>query len=765
MNTHHVLGALVLLVSSASSLAVETTGIPQDQVKERNAFIADLMKKMTIDEKIGQLNLVTVGPDYQKEAIMADIRAGKVGGVFNTVTKPDIRRMQDQVKESRLKIPPFYAYDVVHGQRTIFPISLGLAASWDMQAVNTSARISALETAADGLNMTFSPMVDITRDPRWGRVSEGFGEDTYLTSRLAHEMVTGYQGKDPSAPDAVMANVKHYALYGAVEGGREYNTVDMSLTRMFNDYMPPYKAAVDAGAGGVMVALNSVNGIPATSNTWLLKDILRDDWQFKGLTVSDHGAIGGLVKHGVAEDDRQAAAMALKAGVDMDMADNMYGKYLKGLLADGLVSQQDIDRAVRDVLAAKWDMGLFVDEYRHLGPQSSDPADTNAESRLHRTEAREVARTSLVLLKNTNDTLPLQKKGTIAVIGPLADSKRDVMGSWSAAGKAAQAVTVLQGMKDVLGDKGTLLYARGANITDDQGMVDFLNSYDKQVINDPRKPQDMIDEAVKTAEKSDVVVAVVGEAQGMAHEASSRSDISIPQSQRDLLKALKATGKPLVIVLMNGRPLTLTWENDISDAMLETWFAGTEGGHAIADVLFGDYNPSGKLPMTFPRSVGQIPLYNSVLNTGRPFNPQHPDKYTTRYFDITNGPLFPFGYGLSYTRFSVSDVSLSSTTMDAKHPLTASVTVKNTGKVSGATIVQLYLQDVTASISRPVKELKNFEKITLQPGEEKTVTFAINERDLRFYNDKLKWASEPGKFNVFVGLDSQDVKKTSFLLK
>jgi len=351
------------------------------------------------------------------------------------------------------------------------------------------------------------------------------------------------------------------------------------------------------------------------------------------------------------------------------------------------------------------------------------------------------------------------------VIGPLADSKRDVMGSWSAAGKAAQAVTVLQGMKDVLGDKGTLLYARGANITDDQGMVDFLNSYDKQVINDPRKPQDMIDEAVKTAEKSDVVVAVVGEAQGMAHEASSRSDISIPQSQRDLLKALKATGKPLVIVLMNGRPLTLTWENDISDAMLETWFAGTEGGHAIADVLFGDYNPSGKLPMTFPRSVGQIPLYNSVLNTGRPFNPQHPDKYTTRYFDITNGPLFPFGYGLSYTRFSVSAVSLSSTTMDAKHPLTASVTVKNTGKVSGATIVQLYLQDVTASISRPVKELKNFEKITLQPGEEKTVTFAINERDLRFYNDKLKWASEPGKFNVFVGLDSQDVKKTSFLLK
>ena len=765
MNKHHLIGALVLMAGSTSLFAEQTPGIPQNQVKEREAFVSHLMKQMTLDEKIGQLNLVSVGPDYPKEAIMADVRADKVGGMFNTVTKPDIRRIQDEVKHSRLKTPLFYAYDVVHGQRTIFPISLGLAASWDMEAVATSARISAIETAADGLNMTFSPMVDITRDPRWGRVSEGFGEDTYLTSRLAHEMVTAYQNNDPSAPDSVMANVKHFALYGAVEGGREYNTVDMSLTRMFNDYMPPYKAALDAGAGGVMVALNSVNGIPATSNPWLLQQVLRDQWKFKGLTVSDHGAIGGLVKHGVAVDDRQAAAMALKSGVDMDMADDMYGKYLKGLVADKVVSEKEIDRAVRNVLNAKWDMGLFIDPYRHLGPASSDPVDTNAESRLHRKEAREVARTSLVLLKNQNDTLPLQKKGTIALIGTLADSQRDVMGSWSAAGKANQTVTVLQGMKDALGDKATLLYARGANITNDQDIVNFLNSYEKQVVNDPRPAQEMIDEAVKTAEKADVVVAVVGEAQGMAHEASSRTELNIPQSQRDLLKALKATGKPLVIVLMNGRPLTLTWENDIADAMLETWFSGTEGGHAIADVLFGDYNPSGKLPMTFPRSVGQIPLYNSVLNTGRPFNPQHPDKYTSRYFDITNGPLFAFGYGLSYTQFSVSDVSLSEPTMSAAHPLTASVTVKNTGKRSGATIVQLYLQDVTASISRPVKELKNFEKINLAPGEEKVVTFTINEKDLRFFNDKLKWASEPGKFNVFIGLDSQDVKQTSFMLK
>lgn len=769
MKSHHFISAVALLFSSqlfaqSGLVAADTHTIPQLQVKERDAFITQLMSKMTLTEKIGQLNLVSVGPDNPKEKIMADIRADKVGGVFNTVTKHDIRQMQDQVQYSRLKIPPFYAYDVVHGQRTIFPISLGLASSWDMNAVATSARISAEETAADGLNMTFSPMVDITRDPRWGRVSEGFGEDTYLTSRLAFEMVKAYQGNDPSRPDSVMANVKHYALYGAAEGGRDYNTVDMSLTRMFNDYMPPYKAALDAGAGGVMVALNSVNGIPATSNSWLLKDILRDQWKFHGLTVSDHGAIGGLVKHGVAENDRQAAAMALKSGVDMDMADNMYGQYLAGLLKDGLVSPQDIDRAVRDVLTAKWDMGLFIDPYRHLGAASTDPVDTNAESRLHRAEAREVARASQVLLKNDNHTLPLQKKGTIALIGALANSQRDMMGSWSAAGVAKQSVTLLQGMKDVIGNKATILYARGSNIIDDKAIFDYLNSYEKQVFNDPRTPQQMIDEAVKTAQKADVIVAVVGESQGMAHEASSRADISIPQPQQDLLKALKATGKPLVLVLMNGRPLTLPWENQIADAMLETWFSGTEGGHAIADVLFGDYNPSGKLPMTFPRAVGQIPLYNSVLNTGRPFNPQKPDKYTSRYFDMTNGPLFPFGYGLSYTQFSVSDIHMSATTLAKTGEVKASVMVKNTGKVAGATVVQLYMQDVTASISRPVKELKNFEKVYLAPGEEKLVTFTINERDCRFFNNQLKWASEAGKFNVFVGLDSQDLKENSFLL-
>ncbi|QCR34989.1 beta-glucosidase BglX [Nissabacter sp. SGAir0207] len=765
MNKRCLLGILVSLAFTpafAQPLVVNTA--PQYQVKEKTAFIDHLLKQMTLDEKIGQLNLVTVGSEYPKEAIMADIRAGKVGGMFNTVTKPDIRRMQDQVQHSRLKIPLFYAYDVVHGQRTIFPISLGLAASWDLDAVALSGRVSATEAAADGLNMTFSPMVDITRDARWGRVSEGFGEDTYLTSRLAEVLVKAYQGDDPSAPGNVMANVKHYATYGAAEGGRDYNTVDMSLPKMFQEYLPPYKAALDAGAGGVMVALNAVNGMPATSNTWLLQDILRQQWGFHGVTVSDHGAIGGLVKHGVAQDNRQAAAMALKAGVDMDMADNMYGLYLKGLLKDGLISERDLDRAVRNVLDVKWDMGLFADPYRHLGPASTDPADTNAESRLHRKEAREVARTAMVLLKNDHQTLPLKKTGTIAVIGPLAQSQRDIMGSWSAAGVAAQSVTLWQGMESAVGDRAKLLYARGANVTNDQAIVDYLNSYDKAVVNDPRTPQQMIDEAVQVAKQADVIVAAVGESQGMAHEASSRSDITIPESQRDLLKALKATGKPLVLVLMNGRPLALPWESENADAMLETWFSGTEGGNAIADVLFGDYNPSGKLPMTFPRAVGQVPLYYNVLNTGRPFNPQKPDKYTTRYFDITNGPLYPFGYGLSYTNFEVSEIALSGSTLGRHGQINASVTVTNSGDRAGATVVQLYLQDVTASLAQPVKQLKNFKKVMLQPGEKQVVSFPIDESALRFYNNQLKWASEPGRFNVFIGLDSQNVKKQSFLL-
>ncbi|HGB2429214.1 TPA: beta-glucosidase BglX [Salmonella enterica subsp. enterica serovar Java] len=731
----------------------------------RDAFVTDLLKKMTVDEKIGQLRLISVGPDNPKEAIREMIKDGQVGAIFNTVTRQDIRQMQDQVMAlSRLKIPLFFAYDVVHGQRTVFPISLGLASSFNLDAVRTVGRVSAYEAADDGLNMTWAPMVDVSRDPRWGRASEGFGEDTYLTSIMGETMVKAMQGKSPADRYSVMTSVKHFAAYGAVEGGKEYNTVDMSSQRLFNDYMPPYKAGLDAGSGAVMVALNSLNGTPATSDSWLLKDVLRDEWGFKGITVSDHGAIKELIKHGTAADPEDAVRVALKAGVDMSMADEYYSKYLPGLIKSGKVTMAELDDATRHVLNVKYDMGLFNDPYSHLGPKESDPVDTNAESRLHRKEAREVARESVVLLKNRLETLPLKKSGTIAVVGPLADSQRDVMGSWSAAGVANQSVTVLAGIQNAVGDGAKILYAKGANITNDKGIVDFLNLYEEAVKIDPRSPQAMIDEAVLAAKQADVVVAVVGESQGMAHEASSRTNITIPQSQRDLITALKATGKPLVLVLMNGRPLALVKEDQQADVILETWFAGTEGGNAIADVLFGDYNPSGKLPISFPRSVGQIPVYYSHLNTGRPYNPEKPNKYTSRYFDEANGPLYPFGYGLSYTTFTVSDVTLSSPTMQRDGKVTASVEVTNTGKREGATVIQMYLQDVTASMSRPVKQLKGFEKITLKPGESKTVSFPIDIEALKFWNQQMKYDAEPGKFNVFIGVDSARVKQGSFEL-
>jgi len=732
----------------------------------RDAYVTDLLKKMTVDEKIGQLRLISVGPDNPKEAIRDMIKASQVGAIFNTVTRQDIRAMQDQAMQlSRLKIPLFFAFDVVHGQRTVFPISLGLASSFDLDAVKTVGRISAYEAADDGLNMTWAPMVDVTRDPRWGRGSEGFGEDTYLTAMMGKTMVEAMQGKSPADRYSVMTSVKHFAAYGAVEGGKEYNTVDMSPQRLFNDYMPPYKAALDAGSGGVMIALNSLNGTPASSDSWLLKDLLRGDWKFKGITISDHGAIKELIKHGTAADPEDAVRVAIKSGVDMSMADEYYSKYLPGLIKSGKVTMAELDDATRHVLNVKYDMGLFNDPYSHLGPKESDPQDTNAESRLHRKEAREVARESMVLLKNRLETLPLKKSATVAVVGPLADSKRDVMGSWSAAGVSDQSVTVLTGIKNAVGSEGKVIFAKGANVTNDKDIITFLNQYEPAIQVDERTPQAMIDEAVKAANDADVVVAVVGESQGMAHEASSRTDITIPQSQQDLIAALKATGKPLVLVLMNGRPLAMVKQDQQADAILETWFAGTEGGNAVADVLFGDYNPSGKLPISFPRSVGQIPVYYSHLNTGRPYNAEHPNKYTSRYFDEANGPLYPFGYGLSYTTFSVSDVKLSAPTLSRDGTVTASVDVTNTGKREGATVMQMYIQDVTASQSRPVKELKGFDKVNLKPGETQTVSFPIDINALKFWNQKMKYDAEPGKFNVFIGTDSARVKQAQFALQ
>jgi beta-glucosidase len=564
-----------------------------------------------------------------------------------------------------------------------------------------------------------------------------------------------------------MASVKHFALYGAVEGGRDYNVVDMSPVKMFQDYLPPYRAAIDAGAGGVMVALNSINGVPATANTWLMNDLLRKQWGFKGLAVSDHGAIFELIKHGVARDGREAAKLAIKAGIDMSMNDTLYGKELPGLLKAGEIQQSDIDNAVREVLAAKYDMGLFKDPYLRIGKAEDDPADTYAENRLHRTEARDVARRSMVLLKNQGETLPLKKNAKIALVGPLAKAPIDMMGSWAAAGKPTQSVTLFDGMTTALGAQSTLIYARGANITSDKKVLDYLNflNFDApEVVDDPRSAQVLIDEAVKAAKDADVVVAAVGESRGMSHESSSRTDLNIPENQRALIRALKATGKPLVLVLMNGRPLSILEEKEQADAILETWFSGTEGGNAIADVLFGDYNPSGKLPITFPRSVGQIPTYYNHLSIGRPFTPGKPGNYTSQYFDDTTGPLFPFGFGLSYTDFSLSDMALSSTTLNKTGKLDASVMVKNTGKRDGETVVQLYIQDVTGSMIRPLKELKNFQKVMLKAGEQKVVRFTITEDDLKFFNTQLKYAAEPGKFNVEIGLDSQDVTQQSFEL-
>ncbi len=757
-------------VSLAVSLAVQPAfadtlkGSHPMTVQARDAYVSQLLGKMTLDEKIGQMRLISVGPGTPKEAIRDMIQHGQVGAIFNTVTRPDIRAMQDQVMQlSRLKIPLFFAFDVVHGQRTIFPIPLGLASSWDLEAIGEVGRISAYEAADDGLNMTWAPMVDVNREPRWGRGSEGFGEDTFLTSQLGSAMVKAMQGSSPADRYSVMTSVKHFAAYGAVEGGREYNTVDMSPQRLAQDYLPPYKASLDAGSGGVMVALNSLNGTPATADSWLLKDLLRDRWQFKGITVSDHGAIKELINHGVASDPQDAVRVALKSGIDMSMSDEYYSKYLPALVKSGAVSMSEIDDAVRHVLNVKYDMGLFNDPYQHLGPQESDPQDTNAESRLHRAEARDVARKSMVLLKNWHDTLPLSREATVALVGPLADSQRDIMGSWSAAGSVKQSVTLLQGMQSAMAGKGTLLYAKGANTSDNKGIQDFLNLYEPAVSVDPRTPQQMIDEAVAQAQKADVVVAAVGEAQGMAHEASSRTELAIPASQQKLLAALKATGKPLVIVLMNGRALTLVNEDRMADSLLETWFSGTEGGNAIADVLFGDYNPSGKLPVTFPRSVGQIPIYYNHLPTGRPYDPEKKfNKYTSHYFDSVNGPLYPFGYGLSYTRFTVSPVTLSATSMPRNGSIEASVTVTNSGQRDGATVVQLYLNDPVASISRPVQELRGFQRIMLKAGESQTVRFNIDVEALKFWNQRMQHVAEPGKFNVMIGLDSVRTQNAQF---
>ncbi len=750
---------IIFLLSVTFSMQVLASS---SAVDEKKAFVNDLLSKMTLKEKVGQLRLLSVGGDLTLDKALDQIEAGEIGGIFNTVVEPDLTYMQDRAMKTPHKIPLLFGFDVVHGHRTVFPINLGIASTWDRDAIAKAAEVSADEATSDGLNITWAPMVDITRDPRWGRVSEGFGEDPYLTAEAGRIFVEKMQKQSLKDKNSLVTTVKHFALYGAVEGGREYNTADMSERKMFQEYLVPYKAAIDAGSRAVMVSLVSVNGIPATGNHWLLTDVLRNQWHFDGVVISDHGAIRELINHGVASDPKDAVKVAIKAGIDMSMNDEYFLEFLPQLVTEGVISEQEIDNAARHVLELKYEMGLFSDPYRNLDPKF-DIETMFADNRLHRKEARDVARRSIVLLKNDNHVLPLSKNQKIAVVGPLADSKRDVLGSWSGAGRASHAVTPLQGIKHAAGDPKQISYAFGANLSDDLDLYKFLNLYEVTTKFDERSPDEMIAQAVENAKNADVIVAFVGEAEGMAHESSSRTDLSLQASQKRLLAALKATGKPLVIALMNGRPLTLPQEYKQADAMLETWFLGTEGGNAIADVLFGDYNPSGKLPMSFPLNVGQIPVYYSYLNTGRPHGTENMGKYTTSYFDSPNEPLFPFGYGLSYTTFSV-DFRLSNTEMTQDSDITVLATVENTGERAGSQTVQFYLQDITASVSRPVKQLIGFETVRLQPHQKTEVKFIIKPDMLKFWNDKMQYVAEPGKFNLFVGFDSTTQDKQTFTL-
>jgi beta-glucosidase len=733
---------------------------------EMDRFVTELMSKMTLQEKIGQLNLVSVGFDVTgptvSENVEEKIEKGMVGGVFNTFTPIAVRKLQQMaVDRTRLHIPLLFGYDVIHGHRTIFPIPLGLSATWDLRAIEQSARIAADEASADGLNWVFSPMVDIARDPRWGRIAESAGEDTYYGARVAEAMVRGYQGNNFSQSNEVMACVKHFALYGAAQAGRDYNPVDMSERKMMQEYLPPYKAAIDAGVGSVMSSFNEINGVPAAANRWLLTNLLREQWRFKGIVVSDYTGLSELIPHGISASESEAAEDALHAGNDMDMVSEVYVKNLEQLVKDGKIKIEEVNAACRRILEAKYKLGLFSDPYKFVNESRATQTLFKEE---YRTAARVTARESFVLLKNENNTLPLKRSGSIALIGPLARNQRDMIGNWSGAGDWKKAVSVEQGIRAASASL-KINYAKGANITDDSLLIARLNAHGGELEIDQRSSDQLINEAVAAARASDLIVAVVGESQGMTGEAASRADIGLPGRQTELLKALKQTGKPMVIVLMNGRPLTLKWENENADAILETWFAGTEAGNAIADVLFGDYNPSGKLTATFPQHVGQIPIYYSAKNTGRPFNNDLMDKYKSRYLDVPNEPLFPFGYGLSYSTFQYGDILLSKNEISQNEKLTVSCRITNTGNRDGQEVVQLYVRDITGSVTRPLKELKGFQKILLKAGETKEVNFTLSVTDLSFYRDDMSFGAEPGKFSVFVGGNSRDVKQADFVLK
>lgn len=731
-----------------------------------NQFISELMQKMTLEEKIGQLNLPGAGDIVTGQASNSDIakkiRDGQVGGLFNIKGGDKIRDVQKiAVEQTRLKIPMLFGMDVIHGYKTTFPIPLAMACTWDMKLIEQSARIAATEASADGIGWTFSPMVDICRDPRWGRIAEGSGEDPFLGSEIAKAMVRGYQGTDLTQNNNILACVKHFALYGAAEAGRDYNTTDMSRVRMYNDYFPPYKAAVDAGVGSVMASFNEVDGIPATGNRFLLTDVLRKQWKFNGFVVSDYTGINEMIAHGMG-NLQQVSAMALNAGLDMDMVGEGFLTTLKKSLKEGKVTQKEIGHACRLVLEAKYKLGLFSNPYKYC---DEERAKTEIFTAANLRVARTVASESFVLLKNENHLLPIKKSGTIALIGPLANSSVNMSGTWSVATDLDKCISVKAGLENAVGNNAKIIFAQGANLMYDSVYQKDATMFGREI---PRGDDAvLLNEALNAASKADVIVAALGESSEMTGESSSRTDLNIPDAQTDLLKALLKTGKPVVLLLFTGRPLTIKWESEHVPAILNVWFGGSETGNAIADVLFGEVNPSGKLTTTFPQNVGQIPIYYAHKNTGRPVSKGTQfEKFTSNYLDVRNAPLYPFGYGLSYTQYTYSDVKLSNIQPIGNTTVRASVTVTNTGTVKGKEVVQLYIRDMVGSITRPVKELKGFQKIELMPGESRQVNFSITPELLKFYKpagetNNMKYDWEPGEFQIMIGGNSAEVQTQS----
>lgn len=761
--------SLLILLALLLPLGLQAQKPPQDM----DRFLDNLLKRMTLEEKIGQLNLPVTGEITTGQAKSSDIatkiKRGEVGGLFNLKGVDKIRDVQRlAVENSRLGIPLLFGMDVIHGYETIFPIPLGLSCTWDIPAIEESARIAAVEASADGISWTFSPMVDISRDPRWGRVSEGSGEDPFLGALIARAMVRGYQGKDMSRNDEIMACIKHFALYGAAEAGRDYNTVDMSRQRMFNDYMLPYQAGVEAGAGSVMASFNEVEGVPATANKWLMTDVLRGAWGFNGFVVTDFTGISEMIEHGIG-DLQTVSARAINAGVDMDMVSEGFIGTLKKSVEEGKVSVETVNTACRRILEAKYKLGLFDNPYKYCDPKR--PA-RDIFTKEHRAAARKIAGESFVLLKNEGlsptlaPVLPLSPTGTIAVIGPLANTRSNMPGTWSVAAVLDKSPSLVEGLTEWVGNQGKILYAKGSNLSGDAAYEERATMFGRSLNRDNRTDQQLLDEALKIASQADVIVAALGESSEMSGESSSRTNLNLPDVQHTLLEALLKTGKPVVLVLFTGRPLVLNWEQEHVPAILNVWFGGSEAGPAIGDVLFGAVNPGGKLTMTFPKSVGQIPLYYAHKNTGRPLKEgKWFEKFRSNYLDVDNDALYPFGYGLSYTTFRFSDITLNRSSIGMDNELVASVTVTNTGDRAGSEVVQLYIRDLVGSVTRPVKELKGFEKIYLQPNESRTVRFTIAPEMLKFYNADLKFVAEPGDFDVMIGPDSRNVKTARFTLR